>query len=233
MKKFIEVIILDNRGNLKRYTISKFKLNVIKALIFIVVIVFIMNVFFLFLNFNDIMLIKENYELKKKLAEFKKLEKEIEEFRRIKNTLYLALGLDSEVKDTMQNYNYYSPDLLEQVDTPIGLPASGVITQEHSENHIGVDIALNRNSFVFSTAVGKVEKIDSNAKFGLHIVISHNKDYKTLYAHLSRVIVSQGDSVKRGQVIGYSGSSGHSTGPHLHYEVWKNNKPINPLSLIR
>lgn len=233
MKKFIEVIILDDKGNFKRYTISKSKLIVIKTLIFIVITAIIINVFLLFLNLNNIVLIKENYELRKKLAEFKKLEKEIEEFKRIRNSLYLALGLESENRDTLQNYNYYSPDLLEQVDTPVGLPASGVITQEHSENHIGIDIALNRNSFVFSTAIGKVEKIDSNAKFGLHVAISHNKNYKTMYAHLSKVIVSQGDSVKRGQVIGYSGSSGHSTGPHLHYEVWKNNKPVDPLLLVK
>jgi murein DD-endopeptidase MepM/ murein hydrolase activator NlpD len=230
MKKFYEIIILSSRGNLKRYKISQFSLNLLKLFLLFVIIILIANFTVFLLNLNTLRILKENLELKSKLAEFKKIENEINEFRKVKKSLYLALGIDKMPKDSIL-YQTNNPDLVEQIDTPVGLPVSGIITREHSNEHPGIDIALNKNSFVYSTAIGKVEKVDSNEQFGLHILISHNKNYKTLYAHLSKVMVNVGDSVKRGQVIGFSGSSGHSTGPHLHYEVWKENKPINPLIL--
>jgi len=231
MRKFYEIIILSDRGNIKRFKITKLSLNLMKFLLFLVVLVLIINFVVFLLNLNTLKILRENMELKSKLAELKKIENEINEFRKVKKTLYLALGIDKMPKDSIL-YQNNNPDLVEQIDTPIGLPVSGIITQEHSNEHIGVDIALNKNSFVYSTAIGKVEKIDTNEQFGIHIWISHNKNYKTLYAHLSKVTVNTGDSVKRGQVIGFSGSSGHSTGPHLHYEVWKDGKPIDPLILI-
>ena len=85
---------------------------------------------------------------------------------------------------------------------------------------------------MFSTGRGVVMSVDSSARFGLHVWIRHAKGYRTLYAHLSRAIVSPGDSVRRGQVIGYSGSSGESTGPHIHYEVWKGDSALNPLDFM-
>jgi len=230
MRKFYEIIILSDRGTIKKIKITRLSLNLMKFLLILVVLVLIINFVVFLLNLNTLKILKENMELKSKLAELKKVENEINEFRKVKKSLYLALGIDKIPKDSIL-YQSNNPDLIEQIDTPIGLPASGMITQEHTNEHIGVDIALNKNSFVYSTAIGKVEKIDTNEQFGIHIWISHNKNYKTLYAHLSKVMVNVGDSVKRGQVIGFSGSSGHSTGPHLHYEVWKENKPIDPLIL--
>jgi len=230
MRKFYEIIILSDRGTIKKFKITRLSLNLMKFLLILVVLVLIINFVVFLLNLNTLKILKENMELKSKLAELKKVENEINEFRKVKKSLYLALGIDKIPKDSIL-YQSNNPDLIEQIDTPIGLPASGMITQEHTNEHIGVDIALNKNSFVYSTAIGKVEKIDTNEQFGIHIWISHNKNYKTLYAHLSKVMVNIGDSVKRGQVIGFSGSSGHSTGPHLHYEVWKENKPIDPLIL--
>jgi len=230
MRKFYEIIILSDRGTIKKFKITRLSLNLMKFLLILVVLVLIINFVVFLLNLNTLKILKENMELKSKLAELKKVENEINEFRKVKKSLYLALGIDKIPKDSIL-YQSNNPDLIEQIDTPIGLPASGIITQEHTNEHIGVDIALNKNSFVYSTAIGKVEKIDTNEQFGIHIWILHNKNYKTLYAHLSKVMVNVGDSVKRGQVIGFSGSSGHSTGPHLHYEVWKENKPIDPLIL--
>jgi murein DD-endopeptidase MepM/ murein hydrolase activator NlpD len=64
------------------------------------------------------------------------------------------------------------------------------------------------------------------------VVVAHEFGLVTRYAHLSKVLVKAGDAVSRGQTIGQIGSTGRSTGPHLHYEVWANGKPINPLSLL-
>ena len=68
--------------------------------------------------------------------------------------------------------------------------------------------------------------------YGYHVVINHGYDYKTLYAHMSRFKVKVGEKVKRGDVIGYVGSTGTSTAPHLHYEVIKNGEKINPMNFF-
>jgi murein DD-endopeptidase MepM/ murein hydrolase activator NlpD len=96
--------------------------------------------------------------------------------------------------------------------------------------HSGIDISTPMNSEVFSTANGVVEKIvKSNIGYGNRIVINHNNDYKTVYAHLTDFNVIIGQEVKKNDVIGYVGNTGLSTGPHLHYEILYNNKPIDPL----
>jgi len=65
--------------------------------------------------------------------------------------------------------------------------------------------------------------------YGKVVKIDHGYGYETLYAHMSKIIVRPGQKVKRGEIIGYVGNTGRSTGPHLHYEVIKNKKPINPV----
>ncbi len=65
--------------------------------------------------------------------------------------------------------------------------------------------------------------------YGKVVVIDHGYGYESLYAHMSKIIVKPGEKVKRGQVIGYVGNTGRSTGPHLHYEIKKNGKPVNPV----
>jgi len=65
--------------------------------------------------------------------------------------------------------------------------------------------------------------------YGKVIIIDHGYGYESLYAHMSKMIVKPGENVKRGQVIGYVGNTGRSTGPHLHYEVRKNGKAVNPV----
>jgi murein DD-endopeptidase MepM/ murein hydrolase activator NlpD len=75
-----------------------------------------------------------------------------------------------------------------------------------------------------------VVKATRNAGFGNHIVIDHGFGYQTIYAHLSKINIRQGDQVVRGQLIGTVGSSGISTAPHCHYEVHVNGKPVNPIS---
>jgi murein DD-endopeptidase MepM/ murein hydrolase activator NlpD len=95
--------------------------------------------------------------------------------------------------------------------------------------HYGMDFSAPTGTEVFATGSGVVERIQrSKIGFGNHITIDHGYGFETLYAHLSAFNVKVGQKVKRGDIIGYVGSTGTSTAPHLHYEVHKNGKKVNP-----
>jgi len=99
--------------------------------------------------------------------------------------------------------------------------------------HHGVDLAAKYGSPIWSTAQGRVVFVGNKSGYGKTVVIQHNHQYKTLYAHLSKFAknLKVGGRVKQGEIIGYVGMTGITTGPHLHYEVRVHNKPINPFSL--
>jgi murein DD-endopeptidase MepM/ murein hydrolase activator NlpD len=97
--------------------------------------------------------------------------------------------------------------------------------------HEGMDFTAKVGTPIYATGDGVVARADNTASgFGNHIVIRHGFGYETLYAHLSKYKCRAGQSVKRGDVIGYVGSTGRSEGPHLHYEVHKNGKVVNPIN---
>ena len=94
--------------------------------------------------------------------------------------------------------------------------------------HKGLDIAVPYGSDVHSAAIGTVIFAGQKGGYGNCVIISHGNGLATLYAHLSQILVVANDKVKVNQVIAKSGNSGRSTGPHLHYEVHRNNTPVNP-----
>ena len=97
--------------------------------------------------------------------------------------------------------------------------------------HPGIDIMSPRGTPIYSTGNGVVEApSNSLSGYGIVCVINHGFGYQTLYGHMSRMVVHPGQKLKRGELIGYVGSTGISTAPHLHYEVWKNGKKINPVN---
>jgi murein DD-endopeptidase MepM/ murein hydrolase activator NlpD len=127
--------------------------------------------------------------------------------------------------------------------TPIGYPANGEITSEFGwrrspfsgrrQLHGGIDISAPRRSTIFSTGDGVVRESGWKKGYGLSVVIEHGAGIETLYAHMSRIDVKAGQFVRRGQVLGGIGSSGNSTGPHLHYEIRKNGIAQNPERFVR
>lgn len=94
--------------------------------------------------------------------------------------------------------------------------------------HKGLDIAVPFGSDVVATAAGTVIFSGQKGGYGNCVIVSHGNGLATLYGHLSQLVAKTNEKVKVGQVIAKSGNSGRSTGPHLHYEVHKNNAPVNP-----
>lgn len=97
------------------------------------------------------------------------------------------------------------------------------------QGHKGVDLAAPRGTPVYATADGLVGKAQWFSSYGKYIQIEHGGEMQTRYAHLSRYVVAAGDRVHKGDLIGYVGSTGRSTGPHLHYEVRIASKAVNPI----
>ncbi len=95
--------------------------------------------------------------------------------------------------------------------------------------HNGIDLAAPTGTPVFATADGIVEKAKHFSSYGLYVQIDHGAELETRYAHMSRLAVEAGERVQKGQLVGYVGSTGRSTGPHLHYEVRIAGHPVDPL----
>ena len=97
--------------------------------------------------------------------------------------------------------------------------------------HYGMDYSAKVGTEIYATGDGVVSKVKRSKRgYGNYVKINHGYGYETLYAHMSKYIVKKGQKVKRGEVIGYVGNTGISTVPHLHYEVRKDNKKINPVN---
>ena len=100
--------------------------------------------------------------------------------------------------------------------------------------HRGIDYGCPMNTEILASADGTVKLVGNlTVGYGKYIKLSHAGGYETLYAHLNRIDAEIGQTVKKGQVIGLSGSSGNSTGPHLHFEVRKQNVQIDPKTVLR
>ncbi|MPT47616.1 MAG: M23 family metallopeptidase [Sphingobium sp.] len=101
----------------------------------------------------------------------------------------------------------------------------------YSRLHAGTDYAAPTGTPIYAVSDGRVAFAGRHGGHGNYVKLSHNGNLATGYAHMSRIAVQSGQAVRRGQVIGYVGSTGLSTGPHLHYEVYRNGSPINPASV--
>jgi len=101
-------------------------------------------------------------------------------------------------------------------------------TLKRRKFHSGVDLAAKRGTPIYSAADGKVVLAGRSPTYGIYVVIQHPNAYATMYGHMQKKVVKEGIIVKQGEVIGHVGSTGRSTGPHLHFEVFKNGKNIDP-----
>jgi len=128
-------------------------------------------------------------------------------------------------------------------DVPLGAPVPGVLTSRFgrrkdpingkSAYHQGVDIRGRAGSDVKVTANGIVKKENYDRGNGRYVLVDHGNGFITKYAHLKKSLVQKGDTVERGQVIGLVGSTGRSTGPHVHYEIHYDDKILNPTRFVR
>lgn len=121
-------------------------------------------------------------------------------------------------------------------------PVNGVITSAcgervnpilgKRENHNGLDIAVAEGTAVIAVKSGKVTEVRTSATYGKLLEYETTDGYTVMYAHLSKVLVREGEQVKQGQKVAESGNTGLSTGPHLHYSLWKGEKLLDPMEYL-
>lgn len=95
--------------------------------------------------------------------------------------------------------------------------------------HTGIDFTAPIGTDIYATGYGVVERVErKHSGYGYNVIVNHGYGYKTLYGHMSKILVTKGQEVQRGEVIGLVGNTGRSVGPHLHYEVVKDGSKVNP-----
>jgi murein DD-endopeptidase MepM/ murein hydrolase activator NlpD len=131
----------------------------------------------------------------------------------------------------------YEPGASEPAHWPLDIP--GFVTRgqvrpgDPAESHPGIDIAVPAGTPVRAAGGGVVEAAGTDPAYGLFVLLQHSSGYETMYGHASRILVRDGDSVQAGQVIALSGNSGRSTAPHLHFEIRREHKSLDPLAVVK
>ncbi|MBB3989900.1 M23 family metallopeptidase [Croceicoccus naphthovorans] len=161
------------------------------------------------------------------------------------DVLYAGLSRSGTAKAQMMRWGkdgkFYDADGAGEQRSGLVMPTNGAITSRYGMRrhpilrykrmHAGVDFRARTGQPIYAVTDGTVASAGRNGGFGNFIKLNHGGGLQSGYAHLSRFAVSRGQRVKRGQVIGYAGSTGLSTGPHLHWELYRNGKHVDPLSV--
>jgi murein DD-endopeptidase MepM/ murein hydrolase activator NlpD len=160
----------------------------------------------------------------------------------IRQSSQTLLQLERKIPEKLKKTEHLLRDVNEMnhklAHTPSIYPAIGVVTSRFGYRrdpfhgavrfHDGFDIANRYRTPVYATANGTVVFADRRQGYGKTVEIAHSKTLRTSYSHLSELIVSPGQAVQKGQMIGYMGSTGRSTGVHVHYMVYENGQPVDP-----
>ncbi len=191
--------------------------------------------------------------LKKAESEFKRLfslgskEKVLENMNVSDSGSLDMENLKKQIKKTtetvgeIKDYMHLQRDIY--IATPRGMPVGGDISSYYGKRqnprtggddyHTGIDISTNPGDPVKATADGIVSFSGWNGGSGNLVVLEHGHGFSTFYAHNRALAVKVGQKLKKGDVIGYVGSTGYSTGPHVHYEIWKEGKPVDPIGYVK
>lgn len=151
--------------------------------------------------------------------------KEIHEEVKEPKTSTVTLKADASTRDGIPVLTPV-PKRLAKITSPFGVRIHPTLGRPIKHN--GVDFGTGRGAEVFASSSGKVALAQYNRSYGNYIIIEHNDGTSSVYAHLDKILVSKGNIVKKGEIIGYTGSTGRSTRPHLHYEVRIKGIPVDP-----
>lgn len=190
-------------------------------------------------------LARENARLREENSKVRELARVLAEVQEVRRRLVVALG-GRELGDSSEVVILHrswageestSPSLIPEAMAaarrmarfrPSIWPVHGWISRRFEKGHEGIDIAGVRGDTVRAAADGTVAFAGEKGDLGLCVVLKHGERYRTVYGHCDKLLVSEGQEVRKGQEIALLGSTGRSTGVHLHYEVWEDGKAVDP-----
>jgi len=217
----------------KKFFISKFKLKILKIFMFFIIIstpFLLYSIYFFYSNFYNYLF------LKKRIKEY---EEKIKKIEAIENKIGKMINYVKQI-NYMLNPEIIPQEISKNLDVKVNNkkenefipPLKGIITRGFSKEHPGVDIYAPLGTPVFASSDGIVIEKNFSPHLGLYIKIKHNDDIYTLYGHLNRVFVNKGEFVRKGDIIGEVGLTGKTSGPHLHFEILKNDVPFYPFFIF-
>jgi murein DD-endopeptidase MepM/ murein hydrolase activator NlpD len=200
---------------------------------------------------ETVMLERQVAELMRRNDQIGELMRNLAELRamnlRIRRLLGVEIGKEDslEIVEAASAVNHIDEELEEEQRSilrsiPSFWPVRGHVTrgynvaggEEDPQYHQGIDIGVDRGTPVRAAAAGYVIETGWDDVYGYYVRVDHGYRIKTLYGHNDRLVVIEGERVGRGQTIAYSGNTGRSTAPHLHFEVTQNNRPVDPLKYL-
>ncbi len=242
--KYSILIIPDNNDSDRQFSITRRQmLSIITSLILMICIV----VFFLIYALPRLMQYEsmeaENKQFAADRYKVMELMQDLNRIEQMDRLIRKTLGSELELPSVSNNNDSLrSKDniTISYVDNvPSNYPVDGYITQKMrtnklftNQNHYGIDIAVKEGEPIYASASGFVVFSDWTYDFGNYIILYHGDDYFTVYGHNKNNLVKVRDFVKRSDVIASSGSTGIASGPHLHFEIWKDGKAVDPLELF-
>ncbi|MDD3806650.1 MAG: M23 family metallopeptidase [Candidatus Marinimicrobia bacterium] len=248
-KKYTICLIPSDHGQQKMFEIHRHVLIFLAALAIVLIVVIIASYIFLiprairYENLN-----REVSELASDQARYIQLVEDFRKMQEMNQYVRRLLGVDMMTSmdslTAMDSPNDISLAAVGEVivldNIPTTAPVLGLITQQFDastpnffyDTHKGIDIACHVGTPVLAAASGLVVFSGWTLGLGNTVIINHGSDYITIYGHHSSNLVVNRESVERGQQIALSGNSGYSSGPHLHFEIWKKGQPVDPAYYI-
>lgn len=249
--KYSILIIPDNEDRNRQFSITRRQmLSLIMGLILILCIV----VFFIVYALPKLMQYKameaENERFSAERVKIMELMQDLNRIEQMDRLIRKTLGPELElssvsVSDDSTWFESNQPQFEDKItvsyvdNVPSQYPVDGYITQKMStsklfknQNHYGIDIAVQEGEPVYASASGFVVFSDWTYDFGNYIILYHGDGYFTVYGHNKNNFVEVRDFVKRSHVIAVTGSTGITSGPHLHFEIWKDGVAVDPLELF-
>jgi len=241
--RYTFLIVPDHDGKNRRFSISRAGTLIILFTTILLITGMVFGLIYMFPKAVDYSRMKKDYnavigERSKVLA----LYRDLERLKEVERMVQQALGTNLEESNDVENKLVAQPI---DLPAPLGsvtfipslIPVNGVVTQEmikthetDSKTHYGIDIAVPIGSDVLASASGQVVFAGHTTELGNLIVVFHGNEYFTYYGHNESILVKPYQQVNSGHVIARSGNTGESSGPHLHFEIWKEGEAVDPLS---
>lgn len=217
----------------RRIFLSEARIKFLKFLTFLFLILFpilIYSIYYLYSNIYNYMRLREKVKkYERELEKVRLLEEKVDKLVAYAKKVNYMLGLqEKELKDVPISLKKFT-DVRKDSYEKFLLPVEGIISRTFSKEHPGIDLVAPAGTPVLACMEGYVMEAGFSNYFGFYVKLKHKGNVYSFYGHMRRIFVRSGEFVKKGEIIGEVGSTGRSTGPHLHFEIKKDGRPLNPL----